>query len=165
LEVIEVSPDSKMIAFVGNRGYILLVSTKSKQLIGTLKMNRPVLALDFAEDGQKLLSSGGDGHVYHWNLRTRTCIHKGVDEGCINSTALCTNSLGTHFASGSDCGTVNIYNREEFLRGKRNPIKVIDNLNKKVDFMRFNHDSQILAICSGLQKSSLKLIHIPSYTV
>ncbi|XP_004485620.1 U3 small nucleolar RNA-associated protein 18 homolog [Cicer arietinum] len=165
LEFFEVSPDSQMIAFVGNEGYILLVSTKSKQLVGTLKMNGTVRSLAFTEDGQKLLSAGGDGHVYHWDLRTRTCMHKGVDEGCINSTALCTSPLGTHFAAGSDSGVVNIYNREEFLGGKRKPIKTIDNLTAKVDFMKFNHDSQILAICSSMKKSSLKLIHVPSYTV
>ncbi|KAI5448309.1 U3 small nucleolar RNA-associated protein 18 homolog [Lathyrus oleraceus] len=165
LEVFEVSPDSKTIAFVGNEGYILLVSAKSKQLIGTLKMNGTVRALAFSEDGQKLLSTGGDGHIYHWDLRTRTCIHKGVDEGCLTGTALCTSPVGTHFAAGSDSGIVNIYNSEEFLGGKRKPIKTIDNLNSTVNFMKYNHDSQILAICSTLRKSSLKLIHIPSYTV
>ncbi|KAJ1400146.1 WD40/YVTN repeat-like-containing domain superfamily [Sesbania bispinosa] len=165
LEVFEVSSDSQLIAFVGNEGYILLVSTKTKQLVGTLKMNGTIRSLAFAEDGQKLLSAGGDGQVYHWDLRTRTCIHKGVDEGCINSTALCTSPGGTHFAAGSDSGIVNIYNREEFLGGKRKPIKTIENLTTKVDFMRYNHDSQILAICSTMKKSSLKLIHIPSYTV
>ena len=165
LEVFEVSPDSQMIAFVGNEGYILLVSTKTKQLVGTLKMNGTARSLAFAEDGQQLLSAGGDGQVYHWDLRTRTCMHKGVDEGCINSTALCTSPGGTHFAAGSDSGIVNIYNREEFLGGKRKPIKTIENLTTKVDFMKFNHDSQIVAICSSMKKSSLKLIHIPSYTV
>ncbi|KAJ1434889.1 WD40/YVTN repeat-like-containing domain superfamily [Sesbania bispinosa] len=165
LEAFEVSSDSQLIAFVGNEGYILLVSTKTKQLVGTLKMNGTIRSLAFAEDGQKLLSAGGDGQVYHWDLRTRTCIHKGVDEGCINSTALCTSPGGTHFAAGSDSGIVNIYNREEFLGGKRKPIKTIENLTTKVDFMRYNNDSQILAICSTMKKSSLKLIHIPSYTV
>ncbi|XP_061370844.1 U3 small nucleolar RNA-associated protein 18 homolog [Gastrolobium bilobum] len=165
LEVFEVSPDSQMIAFVGNEGYILLVSTKTKQLVGTLKMNGTVRSLAFAEDGHQLLSAGGDGQVYHWDLRTRTCIHKGVDEGCINSTALCTSPGGAHFAAGSDSGIVNIYNREEFLGGKRKPIKTIENLTTKVDFMRFNHDTQILAICSSMKRSSLKLIHLPSYTV
>ncbi|KAJ1396546.1 WD40/YVTN repeat-like-containing domain superfamily [Sesbania bispinosa] len=165
LEVFEVSSDSQLIAFVGNEGYILLVSTKTKQLVGTLKMNGTIRSSAFAEDGQKLLSAGGDGQVYHWDLRTRTCIHKGVDEGCINSTALCTSPGGTHFAAGSDSGIVNIYNREEFLGGKRKPIKTIENLTTKVDFMRYNHDSQILAICSTMKKSSLKLIHIPSYIV
>ncbi|KAE9592950.1 putative transcription factor WD40-like family [Lupinus albus] len=165
LEVFEVSPDSKLIAFLGNEGYILLVSTKTKQLVGTLKMNGTIRSLAFAEDGQHLLTAGGDGQVYHWDLRTMTCLHKGVDEGCINSTALCTSPGGSHFAAGSDSGIVNVYNREEFLGGKRKPIKTIDNLTTKVDFMKFNHDSQILAICSSMKKSSLKLIHIPSYTV
>ncbi|WJX17328.1 hypothetical protein P8452_07258 [Trifolium repens] len=165
LEVFEVSPDSQMIAFVGNEGYILLVSTKSKQLVGTLKMNGSVRSLAFTEDGQRLLSAGGDGHVYHWDLRTRTCMHKGVDEGCLNGTALCTSPVGTHFAAGSESGIVNIYNSEEFLGGKRKPVKTIDNLSTRVDFMKFNHDSQILAICSSMKKRSLKLIHIPSYTV
>ncbi|KAL1331146.1 hypothetical protein HN51_048397 [Arachis hypogaea] len=165
LENFEVSPDSKLVAFVGNEGYILLVSSKTKQLVSTLKMNGTVRSLAFAEDGQQLLSGGGDGQVYHWDLRTMTCMHKGVDEGCINSTALSTSPGGKLFAAGSDSGIVNIYNREEFLGGKRKPIKTIENLTTKVDFMKFNHDSQILAICSGMKKSSLKLIHIPSYTV
>lgn len=165
LEVFEVAPDSRTVAFVGNEGYILLVSTKTKELIGTLKMNGTVRSLAFAEDGQQLLSSGGDGQVYHWDLRTRTCIHKGVDEGCINGTSLCTSPSGALFAAGSDSGIVNIYNRDEFLGGKRKPIKTIENLTTKVDFMKFNTDSQILAICSGMKDSSLKLIHIPSYTV
>ncbi|WRX23511.1 hypothetical protein QQP08_015998 [Theobroma cacao] len=144
LEVFEVSPNSSTIAFLGNEGYILLVSTKTKELIGTLKMN---------------------GTVYHWDLRTRTCFHKAVDEGCINGTALCTSLAGRMFAAGSDSGIVNIYNRDEFLGGKRKPIKTVENLTTEVDFMKFNSDAQILAICSTLKKNSLKLIHVPSFTV
>lgn len=164
LEVFEVSPDSSTIAFTGNEGYILLVSTKTKELIGTLKMNGTVRSMAFADDGRQLLSSGGDGQVYHWDLRTRTCIHKAVDEGCLNGTSLCTSSNGALFAAGSDSGIVNIYNRQEFLGGKKKPLKTIENLTTKVDFIKFNHDSQILAICSKMKKSSLKLIHVPSFT-
>ncbi|XP_009772264.1 U3 small nucleolar RNA-associated protein 18 homolog [Nicotiana tabacum] len=165
LESFEVSPDSNTIAFLGNEGYILLVSSKTKELIGTLKMNGTVRSVAFTNDGQQLLSSGGDGQIYHWDLRTRTCIHKGVDEGSINGTALCTSPNGSLFAAGSDSGIVNIYNREEFLGGKRKPIKGIENLTTKVDFMKFNHDAQILAISSSMKKNSSKLIHIPSFTV
>ncbi|OIT04654.1 PREDICTED: U3 small nucleolar RNA-associated protein 18 homolog [Nicotiana attenuata] len=165
LESFEVSPDSDTIAFLGNEGYILLVSSKTKELIGTLKMNGTVRSVAFTNDGQQLLSSGGDGQIYHWDLRTRTCIHKGVDEGSINGTALCTSPNGSLFAAGSDSGIVNIYNREEFLGGKRKPIKAFENLTTKVDFMKFNHDSQILAISSSMKKNSSKLIHIPSFTV
>ncbi|GMH13301.1 hypothetical protein Nepgr_015142 [Nepenthes gracilis] len=165
LEDFAVSPDSSTIAFLGNEGYILLVSLKTKALVGTIKMNGTARSLAFTRDGQQLLSSGGDGHVYFWDLRTRTCLHKGVDEGCINGTALCTASLGNLFAAGSSSGIVNIYNREEFLGGKGKPLKAIENLTTKVDFLKFNHDAQILAVCSNMKKSSLKLIHIPSFTV
>lgn len=165
LEVFEVSPDSNTLAFVGNEGYILLVSSKTKELIGTLKMNGTARSLAFANDGQHLLSSGGDGHVYHWDLRTRACFHKAVDEGCIHGSALCTSPDGSLFAAGSDSGIVNVYNREEFLGGKRKPIKTIENLTTSVGFMKFNNDAQILAISSRMKKNSLKLIHVPSFTV
>ncbi|XP_021722452.1 U3 small nucleolar RNA-associated protein 18 homolog [Chenopodium quinoa] len=165
LEVFEVSPDSRTIAFLGSEGYILLVSAKTKELIGSLKMNGTARSIAFTDDGQQLLSSGGDGHVYHWDLRTRTCLHKGVDEGSINGTALCTAPVGNLFAAGSSSGIVNVYNREEFLGGRRKPIKTLDHLRTEASFMKFNHDAQILAICSTMQKSSLKLVHIPSFTV
>jgi len=39
LEKFEVSPDGKVVAFVGNEGYIILASLRSHQCIGTLKLN------------------------------------------------------------------------------------------------------------------------------
>ncbi|KAF9618688.1 hypothetical protein IFM89_002383 [Coptis chinensis] len=165
LEVFDVSPDSRTIAFLGNEGYILLVSCKTKELIGTLKMNGSARSLAFTDDGRQLLSSGGDGHIYHWDLRTRMCFHKAVDEGCIMGSALSTSPNGALFAAGSSSGIVNIYNQEEFLGGKRKPMKTIENLTTRVDYLKFNHDAQILAICSTMQKNSLKLVHMPSFTV
>lgn len=165
LEVFEISPDSNTVAFLGNEGYILLVSTKTKELIGTLKMNGTVRSVAFTNNGHQLLSSGGDGQIYHWDLRTMACLHKGVDEGCINGTSLCTSPRGNLFAAGSDSGIVNVYNRDDFLGGKRKPLKTIENLTTKVDFMKFNHDAQILAVCSSMKKNSLKLVHVPSFTV
>lgn len=63
MESFEVSPDSDTIAFVGNEGYVLLVSSRTKELIGTLKMNGTVRSMAFTSDGQKLLTSGGDGQM------------------------------------------------------------------------------------------------------
>ncbi|CAM8960201.1 unnamed protein product [Rhodiola kirilowii] len=165
LESFEISPDSSTIAFTGDSGYILLISTKTKELIGTLKMNGSVNSLAFADNGRQLLSSGGDGHVYHWDLRTMECIHKGVDDGCLTGTSLCTSPSGNMFAAGSDTGVVNVYNSDEFLGGKKKPLKTIANLTTRVNFMKFNHDAQILALCSSMKKNSLKLVHVPSFTV
>ncbi|VFQ81124.1 unnamed protein product [Cuscuta campestris] len=165
LESFEVSPNSEIVAFLGNEGYILLVSLKTKELIGTLKMNGTVRSIAFTHDGEQLLSSGGDGQIYHWDLRKRACFHKGVDEGCITGTSLCVSPNGALFAAGSDCGIVNLYNRSDFLGGKRKPAKRIENLTTRVDCMKFNVDGQILAMCSSLKKNSMKLVHVSSGTV
>ncbi|WOL08902.1 hypothetical protein Cni_G17655 [Canna indica] len=165
LEAFEVSPDSKIIAFIGNEGYILLISSRTKELIGTLKMNGSARSLAFVDGGQQLISSGGDGHVYHWDLRTRRCIHKGVDEGSITGSALCASQDSSIFAAGSSSGVVNVYKSEEFLGGKQKPLKTIENLTTMVDQMKFNPDAQILAISSRMKKNGLKLVHIPSFNV
>lgn len=165
LESFEISPDSKTIAFLGNEGYILLVSLKTKQLIGTLKMNGSVRSVAFTSDGDQLLSSGGDGQVYHWDLRKRECFHKGVDEGCIIGTSLCVSPNGALFAAGSDSGVVNLYNRGDFLGGKRKPMRRIENLTTGVDCVKFNDDGQVLAICSSLKKNGARLVHVSSGTV
>ncbi|KAJ7523130.1 hypothetical protein O6H91_18G038900 [Diphasiastrum complanatum] len=165
LESFEVCSDSRIIAFMGNEGYILLASLSTKQLVGTLKMNGSVRAMSFVNDGKELLSIGGDGEIYSWDLRMRRCIHKGKDEGCINATALTASSDGRLMSTGSDTGVVNIYNREEFLRGVSKPAKTLMNLTTTVDIIKFNVDTQLMAICSRMKKNNLRLVHLPSYTV
>lgn len=53
----------------------------------------------------------------------KTCLHKGVDEGCIEGTSLCTSPNGRLFAAGSESGIVNVSNGDDFLDGKRKPMK------------------------------------------
>jgi U3 small nucleolar RNA-associated protein 18 len=165
LEFFEVSPDSRTIAFVGNEGHILLVSSKTKQLIGTLKMNGTLRSLAFAENGSQLLSSGGDGQVYHWDIGTRKCIHVGVDEGSLAVTSLSVSPDSSLFCTGSSSGIVNVYKRDEFLGGKRKPLKIVKNLTTEVNEMKFNHDAQILAICSRMKSKAVRLVHVPSGSV
>ncbi|CAM6126694.1 unnamed protein product [Calypogeia fissa] len=165
LESFQVSPDSKQIAFLGNEGYILLCSLGTKQLTGNLKMNGSVRAVSFAENGRHLVSTGGDGEIYHWDLRTRRCFHKGADEGCVKSVSLAVSPDSRLFATGSGSGVVNVYDREGFIGGVTRPIKSLMNLVTTVDNVKFNNDSQILAISSRMKKDALRLVHLPSYTV
>jgi len=130
-----------------------------------LKVNGSVRNLSFAADGKELLSIGSDGEVYTWDLRSRRCIHRGPDEGCVKSTALQVSLDSKLFATGSSMGVVNLYNRESFLGGVRKPVKAFMNLTTSIDNLRFNSDSQILAISSRMQKDALRLIHVPSNTV
>eukprot|EP00250_Pteridium_aquilinum_P011421 c20055_g1_i1 orf=512-2092(-) len=165
LESFEVSPDGKTIAFLGNEGYILLASLKSKQLVGTLKMNGSVRAVSFAKDGQELLGLGGDGEVYHWDIGTRRCLHRGRDEGCIKGTTLSVSPDSKLFATGSNSGVVNLYDSKSFIDGRPSPAKAFMNLLTSVHVLKFNADSQILAMTSKMKKNAVKLVHLPSNTV
>jgi U3 small nucleolar RNA-associated protein 18 len=58
------SPDGRIIAFLGNDGYIVLVDAHSKHWIADLKMNGSVRAVTFTPDGKYIIGSGSDGDVY-----------------------------------------------------------------------------------------------------
>lgn len=64
LEKMTTSPDGRVIAFVGNDGFIILVDAKTKHWIADLKMNGSVRAITFTPDGEFIIGSGSDGDVY-----------------------------------------------------------------------------------------------------
>ena len=62
------SPDGRLIAFVGNDGYVVLVDAQNKHWVGDLKLNGSVRAISFTPDGKQLIASGSDGDVYRYVL-------------------------------------------------------------------------------------------------
>ncbi|CAI7857925.1 unnamed protein product [Closterium sp. NIES-53] len=132
------SPDGGKAAFLSRDGFIVLVSLKSRQWMGNLKLNGSVSSVCFAPavpsdaaagaggsdspSGQALtgehqmLATGSDGEVYHFDLRMMRCIHRRADDGCVKGTAIAASPDGRHFAAGSDSGVVNLYDRPAFLR-------------------------------------------------
>ena len=52
------SSSNPLIAFLGNEGCIPLLSLKSRQSVGTLKMNGTVRTAAFSASGQELLTAG-----------------------------------------------------------------------------------------------------------
>ncbi|CAI5506781.1 unnamed protein product [Closterium sp. Naga37s-1] len=132
------SPDGGKAAFLCRDGFIVLVSLKSRQWMGNLKLNGSVSSVCFAPpvpsdaaagaggsdspSGQALtgehqmLATGSDGEVYHFDLRMMRCIHRRADDGCVKGTAIAASPDGRHFAAGSDSGVVNLYDRPAFLR-------------------------------------------------
>ncbi|KAL3162415.1 U3 snoRNP protein [Trebouxia sp. C0010 RCD-2024] len=170
------SGSNPLVAFLGNEGCIPLVSLKSRQSVGTLKMNGTVRTATFTADGQELLTAGGDGVVHTWDLRTRRCIRRQVDEGCLNSTALTCSNSGHLFATGSNSGVVNVYSRLRQPLADRHvsrpqaaspasPLHTFMNLATSIDSLAFSPDTQLLAMGSRMKKDSLRLVHVPSYTV
>jgi len=167
-----VSPDGKLIAFVGNDGYVVLVDAFSKQSIGSLKLNGSVRAITFTPDGSELLASGSDGDIYRWDINSRQCIERFSNgDGTITSSLAASN---TSLAVGAESGVVNLYSehrarksRSSLLGGvqTKTPLKSIMNLPTSADVVSFNSDGQILAMSSQREKHGAKLLHVPSRTV
>ena len=52
------APDNPLVAFLGNEGCVPLVSLRSRQCVGDLKMSGAVRTAAFSGDGRELLTSG-----------------------------------------------------------------------------------------------------------
>lgn len=173
-------------AFFGNEGHVPLVSLHTKQVVGTLKMNGTARTGAFTADGTQLMTSGGDGTVYVWDLRTQRCLQRHQDEGCLQGTSMACSPDGALFASGSNSGVVNIYSREQQQEQQQHtlfdggdgsdwvlpeaptagkPLKTVLNLSTAIDTLHFNHDGQMLVLASRLQRDALRVLHVPSMTV
>lgn len=108
-----------MLAFAGDQGFIPLVSLSTRQWAGSLKMSGAVRSLAFSPDGRDLLSSGSDGTVYIWDLRTRRCRAQWVDQGNAgfgSAPSLAVSPDYKYVATGAGSGVVNVYSRSQ-VRG------------------------------------------------
>ncbi|RMX55645.1 hypothetical protein pdam_00001664 [Pocillopora damicornis] len=150
-----VSPDGKHLIFLGTNGYIILLSSKTKQWIGNLKMNGSVQSVAFNADGSRMFTAGDDGEVYIWDMNTRSCVHKFRDEGCLNSTSLAASRDGQYLACGSDSGVVNIYDNQRLDQTQPKPLKAIMNLTTSIN----NRD------LGDVFKSEKGFVHLPSLSV
>lgn len=56
-----------------------------------------------------LCHTGGDGVVYTWDIRSKRCMGRHVDEGTLSGASLACST--DYFAAGSDGGVVNLHSR------------------------------------------------------
>lgn len=166
LERFEVSPCGTYLVFLAPNGYLVMVSAKTRQWLANLKMNGSVNAVTFTPDKNFLFSFGGDGEVYKWDLRTRRCVQRFKDDGCVHGYSLAVSHNGHYLACGSDSGVVNLYDLAAMDPAATNPkpLKSFLNITTPITEIRFNHDSQILAFSSDQKPNSLRLVHVASRT-
>lgn len=130
-------------------------------------------------------TTGSDGLIYTWDLRTRRVLHQQRDEGAVGATSLALSPGGGYLASGSRSGVVNLYRRpqgllEALLPGAElggggtglgaaaaglvapaapdggRPLKALMNLTTSVDTLHFSPDGQV-GCCSALCSRSVCL--------
>ncbi|KAM8813640.1 U3 small nucleolar RNA-associated protein 18 homolog [Rhynchonycteris naso] len=162
----EVSPDGSFLLINGVAGYFHLLAMKTKELIGSMKINGRVAATTFSSDSKKVFASSGDGEVYVWDVNSRKCLNRFVDEGSSFGLSIAASRNGQYVACSSNCGVVNIYNQDSCLQETNpKPVKAIMNLVTGVSSLTFNPTTEILAIASEKMKEAVRLVHLPSCTV
>ncbi|KAI5476117.1 WD-repeat protein [Pseudohyphozyma bogoriensis] len=174
MERFRFSNDGEMLAIGGRRGYVHLVDWgaggvgNGGQVVGEVKMNVAVKGIAWQKDGKELLTLGEDSEVYVWDVGSRRCVSRWKDEGGFGGCGIETDALGKYSAVASTTGIVNVYDASSTPKvngAERKALKAVENLTTTVTSMKFNHDSQILALASKTNKDQLKLVHLPTATV
>ncbi|CAM4661360.1 unnamed protein product [Caretta caretta] len=162
----EVSPDGSFLLLTGTSGYLHLLAMKTKELIGSMKINGKAVASAFSPDSSKIYTNSNEGEVFIWDVKSRRCLNRFTDEGCLHGTCLAVSKNGQYVACGSCSGVVNVYTHDVCLRETNpKPVKAIMNLVTAATSLTFNPTTEILAVASSAADDAVKLVHIPSLTV
>lgn len=166
LKNFQLSSCGKYMAIVGEFGEIHLLHAVTKELLCTMKQEHQSTSLNFTNDSCELYSHSDDNEITIFDIRTQRIKHRFIDDGCVNGTSLAVSYNGKFLATGSRQGFVNLYNCEDVLKSKfPKPLKSISNLTTEITDLKFNHTTELLAICSTDDNKALKLVHVESGSV
>lgn len=162
----EVSPEGSFLLISGKMGYLHLLRMKTKELIASMKINGCITGAVFSPDGSKIYCHSDEGEVYIWDVKSRLCLNRFTDEGCLYGTSIAVSKNGQYVACGSSSGVVNVYTHDDCLHETNpKPVKAVMNLVTAATSLCFNSTTEILAVGSSAADDAVKLVHIPSFTV
>ncbi|XP_042303492.1 U3 small nucleolar RNA-associated protein 18 homolog [Sceloporus undulatus] len=157
----EVSPDGKFLLVSGTSGYLHLITMKTKEFVGSMKINGKAIASTYSPDGTKIYTHSAEGEVFIWDVKSRRCLNKFTDEGCLRGTSIAVSKNSQYVACGSSSGVVNMYSHDDCLRQTSpKPLKAIMNLITPATSLVFNPTTEILAMASNKVDEAVKLVHI-----
>lgn len=91
MELFKFSPDGRIVAVAGRRGYIHLLDWgngasamaggNGGQVLGEIKINTGIRALNWNANGTELVVTGHDAMVHSWDIGTRKCTSRWQDDG------------------------------------------------------------------------------------
>ncbi|KAG1926035.1 U3 small nucleolar RNA-associated protein [Pimephales promelas] len=162
----QVSPDGKFLLLFGSSGFLHLMSSKTREVVRSMKLNGTVCATAFTADGSQIFANSEEGEVFIWDVQSSKCVKRFEDDGCVRGTSLALSRDGSYLACGSQAGVVNIYSQRDcLLEHEPKPLKAVLNLLTPATSLRFNSSAEILAIGSRHADEANRLVHLPSFTV
>lgn len=156
-----VTPCGKYIVILGVDGFVLFLSSKTKQLVGQVKLNSTCVSVCYTNGS--IWTLGRDGDVYRWDLESKQCLYTFKDQGNIKATVIETN--GKYLAIGSISGIVNLYLIDSLKTEFPEPEKVFMNLTTSVTTIKFHPIQNIMAIASNELKDSMRIVNLQTKTV
>uniref|UniRef100_A0A8C4QRS3 U3 small nucleolar RNA-associated protein 18 n=1 Tax=Eptatretus burgeri TaxID=7764 RepID=A0A8C4QRS3_EPTBU len=157
----ELSPDGKIMAIEGTSGYTHLVSLKTTELVGRVKVDGKITSSAFSLDGTTLYTTSNSGEVYIWDVGMRRCINRFPDDGSNDTTSIAVND--TYLACGSESGIVNVYQKDSCLQTHiPKPLKILKGLVTSVNQLAFHPSGEMLATASSQKANALRLVHMRS---
>lgn len=100
LEKFSMSPCGRYIAFLGSSGTIIIVSYITKKWYCDLKVNKTVESVDWSSDGNFIFGFGGEGEVYQFDIESKSCVKRWVDDGCIGPSVIKASPNERYYATG-----------------------------------------------------------------
>lgn len=98
------SPDGKLLAVAGRRGYVHLVdwAAGGAQVVGSLKGNATVKDVWWSRTHEgELMTLGEDSQIYTWDVRARRCVKRWKDDGGYGALIFGGDPLDGYLAVGS----------------------------------------------------------------
>ncbi|CAK5268602.1 unnamed protein product [Mycena citricolor] len=174
MEVTAFNDSGSMLAVAGQGGNVHLVDWKSAagQVVGSLKCGASIKSLWWTGQDDTLAALTNDSEVYLWDVGQRRCVRRWKDEGGFRGAGRAmAGARQGWLAIGSNTGLVNVYGADSFrhsegttFSAQPKAVKTIGNLTTAISTLRFNHDSQLMALASRDKKDALRVIHLPSLT-
>ena len=117
--------------------------------------------------GELMLTHGDGGSVYVWDFRnTSSCVHRFVDEGCLDGTVVRASPDSRFLACASTSGILNLYAAEDALKQSTpKPAKTMQNLLTTIHDVEFNRTSELMAFAAGETANGVRLTHVPTMGV
>eukprot|EP00760_Papus_ankaliazontas_P006419 PhM_4_TR13038/c0_g1_i1/m.92436/K14553/UTP18; U3 small nucleolar RNA-associated protein 18 len=151
-------------------GVVHMVDTRTYRLSGTVRVNEPVAAVQFAtpsgSSSDYMWVCSGDT-VHLWDLRAQSAgaVMSHMDPEGVRITSF--HATESYHAVGTDSGVVSVYNNDWTIAEKAlapKPLCTAKNLLTAISSVQFNHDSRLLAYASDKTKNAFRMLHVPSGT-
>jgi U3 small nucleolar RNA-associated protein 18 len=162
---LRISGCGRFLAMKGDNGFVVILSALTMQLCEAVKMKGEVLDFSFSEDGNMLVSVGGDSTIYIWNTADFTCAKVIPDHSGTVCTSVALSPNGAFLAIGSNLGIVSLYDLPRLLESSTSvvqPFRTLLNLTTRVTSITFHKSSELMAYSSDDRNTAFRLVHLPS---